>query len=456
MSEQIHRKASKKVLMICYYFPPYSYLGSLRSTKFAKYLGEFGWHSEVLRAYWGRAKEYENNQKVTLHTTLRIDLEEISATLVSIAYSCINFIKKLFIFLKAGSKKTDEKCDLNSTKIVGGLGIATSVNRWFLLPDEQALWIPLALPQALWLAWKCDVIYSSSSPVSAHVLGLILKKLTSKPWVADYRDEWTLNSIWKPPTKFHRWLGEVLDKACVNNADVIINTTETRTTVFINKFGGDKEKFITIHNGYDERDIARFRNVDVCSEHLVMTSIGTLYGGRDPKPFLRAISKGLKEGKIDRQQLRINFIGGLSPDLVKEVERLEIGDVVKISPRIPQQDVFMALARSHVAVLIGSEMEKVAMTTKVYEYAAMGKPILALVPEGPVRDFVQKCGGWFVDGTDEERIRIIIIEIFKQYESGKLSNRPQPEFVKCYERRNLTAQLACCFDGCIKQYSKQK
>jgi glycosyltransferase involved in cell wall biosynthesis len=444
---------NKKVLMICYFFPPCAHVGALRSSKFVKYLGNFGWNSVVLRASRGTTEEYDGNPNVEIHSTFSYDLTVVLRVLITVYYFCVNTGKRFFAMFKQHNSRTNNGKQFHgsSVKAIGGLGIANYLKSWLLLPDSCFFWIVFALPKALWLSRKCDVIYSSSSPYSAHVLGLLVKKLTHKPWVADYRDEWSLDSYRELPTRFHKWLGEKLDKSCVKNADIVINVTEVITSRAIDKFGEDKEKFVTIHNGYDEDDIAKFRKTKAPTDTLVMTSIGTLYCGRDGKPFIRAAARAIESGKIERHKLNINLIDGRHPDLIKEVEKLEISDVVRIVPRIPQEEAFTALAKSHIAVLVGSDMEKIAMTTKVYEYAGMGKPILALVPQGVVHDFVSKCGGWCVDGSDEGGILKIIETIFEQYKRGKFDSGNQCDFVKKYDRRELTKQLSYCFDTCIGQ-----
>lgn len=444
---------NKKVLMICYFFPPYAQVGSLRSRKFVKYLGDFGWSSVVLSASRGTTEEYDGNPNVEIHSTFCYDLAWVLKRLMAVSYFCVNTVKRFFAMFKQHNSRTNNGKQFHngSAKAMGGLGIASYINSWLLLPDSCFFWVVFALPKALWLSMKCDVIYSSTSPYSAHVLGLLVKKLTHKPWVADYRDWWSLDSDWKPPTRFHKWLGEKLDKSCIKNADIVINVTEVIASRSIDNFGGDKEKFVIIPNGYDEDDVAKFREIKPPNGTFVMTSIGTLYGGRDARPFVRSVAHLVNSGVIRRNELNIKIIGDSNSNLIREIEKLEIGDVVCIMPRIPQEDVFMALAQSHIAVLVGSDMEKIAMTTKVYEYAGMGKPILALVPQGPVHDFVSKCGGWCVDGSDEEGILRIITVIFEQYKRGKFDSGNQCNYVKKYERRELTRQLSCCFSTCIKQ-----
>lgn len=431
--------------MLCYYFPPCPLVGALRSSKFVKNLNDFGWASVVLSAYRGNRGEYGNDRDVEVHSTFRWDMSVIAGKLVVVTYFCINRLKRFVsLFLPESQTVVCDQSVSVSVKSKGGLGVATFVTRWLFFPDPQFLWLIFALPKALWLSRKCDVIYSSLSPFSVHVLGLIVKTITGKPWVADYRDEWSLNSTWKPPTRFHRWLGEKLDGICVKKADMVINVTEPRTEMFKDHFAECQDKFVTIHNGYDEEDVKEFRDMTVSEQYLTFTSIGSFYGGRDPRPFLRAVSSAIAEDKVDRSLLRIRLIGVKNPDLIKEVEKLKITDVVEIVPRIPQKEAFRALGQSHVAVLIGSDMEKVAMTTKVYEYAGMGKPILAMVPEGPVYDFVNRCGGWCAKHDDQGEIQEQFLRIYKMYQEGALKKVEITSFVKLYDRRELTSQLASC------------
>jgi glycosyltransferase involved in cell wall biosynthesis len=321
-----------------------------------------------------------------------------------------------------------------------------------LLPDAQFLWILTALPFALWKQRHCQVIYSSAWPLSCHVLGLLVHNLTGKPWVADYRDEWTLNTQWFPPTRFHRWLGEKLDAACVRNARFVVNTTEIRTRNFMEKFGGTLDKYVTIHNGFDEQDVAPYRGLAPPGEILTITSIGSLYGGRDPRLLLSVLSELVQKGTIHKERICLKLIGGENEVLQHEVQQLGIASCVEIIPRLPQPQAFEHLAKSHIALLIGSDMERYAMTTKLYEYAGMGRKIMALVPEGPVWDFVTQSGGVCAMFNDRGQIEQALIQIFEEFKAGRLNVNVQP--IQAYERKNLTAQQTELFNRCL--FSKEK
>ncbi len=423
--------------MICYNFPPNMRVGSLRSRKHAQYLPMHGWGCRVITACGGKDRKMRFDESVRISTVYNLDMGMFVSFLVSTFKKLSKGIKGLF---RKDSSSIGGSAD-RKPSAGGGLGVATQINRWLLIPDPQFFWILFALPVALLKARRCDVIYSSAWPVSCHVLGLLVKKLTGKPWVADYRDEWTLNSQWKPPTVVHKKLGEKLDASCIKNADLVVNTTEKRTQRFISHFAGPQEKYITIHNGYDEDDIKAFADVKPPDDKFVITYLGSLYGGRDPEGFLSALKSCIDNDEVDRSRVCVNFIGSDSPALKKVVEALKLDDIVEISEPLSQEKAFSILSASDLALLIGSDMESYAMTTKVYEFAAMKKPILALVPQGPVKEFVEKCGGWCCENDDINQIHEYICKIYKLYKSKKLEHFSDNDFVRLYERKVLTSQL---------------
>jgi glycosyltransferase involved in cell wall biosynthesis len=80
---------------------------------------------------------------------------------------------------------------------------------------------------------------------------------------------------------------------------------------------------------------------------------------------------------------------------------------------------------------------------KTFEYMATGKPILAAVPAGDARDFVQAAGTGLVCDPDDvdAMVRIIRGEI-ERWETGAPSPAVDAGYVSRFERRVLTQDLA--------------
>ena len=174
-----HDLEAKRVLFLTYNFPPMGGGGVQRSVKFVKYLPQFGWVPTVLAAddpyYWAR------DETLLGDVPPGIIIKRLSPTRPHILYR----------FLSLFTTET------NVRRIVDGV----------LIPDDRILWALRAAlaARALIREHAIRVIYTTSPPHSTQIAGLILKRMTGLPWVADFRDPWTRDYGFNPPT---RWAGK--------------------------------------------------------------------------------------------------------------------------------------------------------------------------------------------------------------------------------------------------------
>src|SRR3989304_930746 len=209
----------KKVLMITYRFLPFYSPSAQRVGKFAKYLPQFGWEPYILTSGPGtdrveklagignglrviRAREIiDTGYEITRPRQGRSDSQPVKKP---------SFPKELVRRLK---------------------GI---VKRCTFIPDEHFSWIPSAVIKGWRLIQKehIDAIFSSSPPPSGHVVALILKILTRKPWVADFRDPWPYSRHYLGADPPSRWaLTRVLERICWKKSDrkVFVSDTWAKT-----------------------------------------------------------------------------------------------------------------------------------------------------------------------------------------------------------------------------------
>ncbi len=225
---------------------------------------------------------------------------------------------------------------------------------------------------------------------------------------------------------------------------------------FKDKYLDYVEKFVTVYNGYDENDVAQYRGVTPMRTFMQLVSIGSMYYGRSPKKFLEVLEELLAEGNIKRNAIKVLFIGAQNAYLNAIDENHFLYGVVKTLPQMPQEKTFRYVAESHVALLVGSDMEKTAMTSKVYEYAGMGKLIFALVPDGPVKDFVIKCNGIVADPKEKVQIKSALKELVGRWQKGEIAdiNVAAITAASQYERSVLTFQMAGLFDKCFLRFKR--
>lgn len=410
------------VLIIAYYFPPLGGAGVQRTLKFAKYLPKFSWQPHILTC--------------KIHGTYATD-DTLSEDIPADAHvSRTNSIEPdpfflLLIKLRLGR-------------------IATFIRRWTFIPDTRIGWIPDSVIQGRKLIkqHKIDLLYTTSAPYSSHLIGLLLKKLTGIPWVADFRDEWTQNAFSDYPTNFHKMVNRFLEKQVLIHADKIISVSPLITQGLSKLVQGLPEtKFATLTNGYDSEDFLEPVSITENGKFSLLYT-GTLYGARTANYFLDAVSKLINEQKNLEEQIEINFIGTFS-NLENEINKRELGNLVHNIGYLPHKETIIRQKQADVLILflpsVGGDS---AYTGKIFEYLAARRIILALVPpEGVASQLIQNLNaGIVVEPENVNAISETLLKLYHKWEDGKLTIDSDLSLIEKFDRVNITRNLAQIFD----------
>ncbi len=243
----------RNVLFIAYNYPPHGGAGVQRSLKFVKYLHEFGWQPWVI-------------------TT------QPSATIVSDPSPLADIPKQTQVIRVPGFSIQELMAKTRPYPIHR---LIVLLNLLLQVPDPGIFWARKAYTTITSLIEKTkpDVIYTTSSPNSTHILGLWIKRKYGLPWLADFRDPWSENLV-IPYLPGYRWLNKKLERSVLENADKVSCVSAPWLEDLYNNLGKDEEKFKLIHNGFDEDDIKKSR--PEFSPPFTITHMGSLYRDRDP------------------------------------------------------------------------------------------------------------------------------------------------------------------------------
>ena len=393
---------NKKVLFISYFFPPVGGIGSLRISKFVKFLPQFDWQTYVLTV------------KKAFYPIVDEDLlKEIPP---SVKVVKINYFEPAFW----------------SRNRLWRSFLAYALYPLILFPDRQFLWFLPALISSYKIvkANHIKVIFTSSSPISNHLIGFCLKKITKVKWVADFRDEWTQSSYLKFLTPVHRYLAGILEKLILKNADQITTVSDGLTDSYQTMLNKNSEKFTTITNGFDGQDFLNL-NKKLSKNKLVLAHAGSLYGSRKADIFLIAFKE-------------LNF---------KDVDLKFIG----LKKRLSHKESLEELAKANVLLLILSPMDNSSvMTGKIFEYLALRRPILALAPEksGATKLIKKLKVGEVVNPENKLEIKKTLLKMYQKWLKNDLTI-PRVN-IEQYERKKLTGNLAELFNKLIEKNSKIK
>ena len=417
----------KNVLYISYLFPPMAGGGVYRVVKTLKYLPAFGWNPSVLTVK-------NHHHWVTDHTLLK----ELPLDLTVQRTYCLDPFYLYALLDKTGMKS-----------------IRHVIEEYLAIPDNKLGWFLTALIKGLCLIRKnnIDLIFSTSPPHSTHMIAYVLKKITGKPWVAEFRDHMSLNPLRNTVPPLRLAIEKNMEKRFLADASRVITVTEGNRDDIINLFGVEDTKVVVVPNGFDPSDFEGLDKIFTKDRKcFTMTYTGSLYGTRTPRVFLDAVQKILTYHPELRGKFSVNIIGKIEDKFKGLCEGVGLKDVVHFYEFLDHREALSHMINSHILILLISSggANNNVLTGKIFEYMASGTPILALVPDGIAKRLIEESRtGFTVDPDNAEALSEKIYELYQKWESGKLTTNPNWDVIKRYERKSITQALAAEFDSIV-------
>lgn len=438
-----------RVLMAAYYFPPLSGSGVFRSIKFAKYLPQFGWEPTVVST-----DRPPNGWNFSDQSQLKEIPEGMEVVRIPDGIS------------------TGREVSLSSDRVQAILGFLRSVLRFSPEADRifsqmsqsrEGIMQLLTFPCGA-LAWAYDavqyieknldldrfqVIYTTSGPSSAHLIGFYLKQKYGIPWVADYRDPWTFNPYgadYNPSDVSQRLLFE-LESILLHGADRSLTIAETLVRSYEEHFDLEKERVVSITNGYDEADFTALQASRDRTDKFTINYSGLLYTRqRSILPVLAAIQQLCNEKKMEKSKLRLRIVGVSESGNLEAAEKYGLAQVLEHTGYLSHSQALQANLNANILLLlVGDEAKfKPIYTGKFFEYLRSGRPILALAPkDGAVDRVLRESGhGEAMRSTQIPKIKSMILREYKKWERGEGTALLHSPVIERFERRVLTGQLA--------------
>lgn len=239
-------------------------------------------------------------------------------------------------------------------------------------PDSDFLFHHQARIAASRIKSTPDIIYSRSAPFSSAIMGLRLKKLLNKSWVMHLSDPWA-DSAFKKSNKYNI----KMEKESFENADKISFTTSETISFYEKKYPEFSDKYFLCPNVYDVSEIA-VENSSFLGEKVNLLYSGEIYGRRSIRPIVETL-KLLDKEKQDL--LDIRFIGNLNN---KSLELINSSGLkcLKYDGFVTPDESYARQRDSDILISIDppveSEVDKVYLPSKIQDYMAARKFILAL------------------------------------------------------------------------------
>jgi len=256
------------------------------------------------------------------------------------------------------------------------------------------LWLKLKLPSG-YIRWilpayikACSLIRRNaitfivgvSNPIATQLICILLKMSFRKIcYVAELRD---------PVTGYYRsrhsnFVNKIIESCIVRMADCIVEWKDFTQFPVCRKYPFVTSSSIFIDNvGYDPDDYRKFQSIISYNKSLNIIYTGGYYGEKDLWEILfiaikKLIEKGLK--------IKIHYYGDwdkVQDALYKEINK-NGSRWLKVYGRVPKNHCITACMKANATLYIldnnNENMKRIS--SKIYDYFACKRPILAIVPE---------------------------------------------------------------------------
>lgn len=412
----------RNVLVIAYYFPPMGLSGVQRTSKFVKYLPEYGWKPHVLTC--------DSQAYYAFDETLEA---EIASERIAV-YRTPPDISR---FAKPKDGKTMKYPSKFASKLKK-MAIQTVCQ-----PDSRISWKKAALALGSEIIENNDIhaIYATAPPFTDFLVAQELSDKYGISFIVDYRDLWVDNAYYFYASPFHKSYAMDLERQTLNRAKraIVINRFMKEKLIQRYKFLSHDDVTIIPH-GFDEADFEPHKRVKPDSNKFTITHSGLFPDDLTPKYFLKGLSLFLSKNPQVREKFLARFVGLLRKSDLKLIKKYKLTDVVTTDGYLPHDETVKALMESDALWMMIPNI--IATPSRLYEYLGSRKPMLVCAPEGNIRQTAMESNAAFTTNPkDVKAIAEALENMFNLWKSGALP-RAKEEYVEQFDRYKLTGLLA--------------
>lgn len=383
---------AEPILIISPYFAPRPRIGAQRATKFARHLPDFGYVPHIVSLDPGEAGQSVIQLTTPVDRTHR----------------------------RSGSA-------LGATGNPQGLD---ALDRW--IPIDS--WVPVmwwnrarvvehAREKGIRLVW------STGDPWSGHLLAETVADALGVPWIADWRDPWTLCPVRNQDRPaWVRALDRRVERHWMLRATLNTFTAQETERRYRSAYG---IATTTIHNAFDHDDISSGEPAPG-NEFVELLFFGRFRDLSPAEPVIRLVASCDHPSRV-----RVVSFGPLGEADLQLASRLGVAECFVSEPPIPLATSMDRLRKADFLLLSTDPRRDEIIPAKLWDYLPAGRPILSLVPNRDVDQVVRHTG----TGSG-----VAPLTQLNRYLTDRtaMAGKPDPAAIRTYAAREATAKLVAC------------
>lgn len=435
-----------RALLVAWMFPPHGNIGAKRPYRFARHLPGCGWDVTVLCGR--RPPEHEHDPSPwPLPESVRVVRDYDAGWLTAPLLGLYEGLRRV---TSAPHPAPGAHPALRRSPAARAFGAVEQLV-WNTVPTEVvAIHVPHAVRVArrLVAAERPAVVWTTSYPFSAHLVGVALRRAAGVPFVADLRDPWTLNFTFARKTAPARWLESRLEALVFARAARVVVTTETLADAYRDLYPRHAAKFVAVPNAFDTLDLPP-RAVPDGPVRLV--HFGHVYGGARTMAGVYEALAGLRaRGGFPPGGVVLENYGRLSDDDRALADAFGLGDVVRVLDPVPYVEGLARLRSAHLLLLPawGTDRGPLFLPGKLYDYLLAGAPILALGENPELAGILERTrAGRLLGETAVGEIAAAIAEAI----AGRWRHDPDAAAVAEFSAERSAGRLADVFASVVRE-----
>ena len=421
----------KRILIVSYLFPPMGGIAVQRALSLAKYLPEHGYEVHVLTAKNAAGPVFDPGLLASLPSSVSVH----NAATAEIPFALRQKIWKWTGRRAAGGSRPER-----AQGVSGGSLLRRTVQR-ILCPEPEVVWTPWATRVAKRIVreQQIDVVLVTAPPFSAFLVGNAVKRaFPDVRLVSDFRDEWLtfyLNNNEYQNNPYARRRAPFIERETVQLSDLVVAVNDSSLNEIRSRYPDQPDtKFVTVPNGYDPAAFAEVPPPKPRAAGIVVAHGGTVYKNSSPRFYLDALD-ALPENL--RSRIETWFVGRVAKEEQAHLQNRK--STIRYFDFLPQKEALSYLRSADYLLL--TMTDPISIPGKLYEYLALGKPILAFAPPASeVSRMIEETGaGWRLDPGDSAGCRELLADLV---ERKRLPPCADASLVRCYERPNLVAKYS--------------
>jgi len=426
-----------KVVILTYFYPPCILTASQRVLGWAKYLNEYGYQPVIITRNWDIPIKKQQDVLLSAGESPRVE---------SHAYGEVHYVPYKASIRDRLYKKVANSPLAFLSKIFTFLEIAGQNFSNLFIPYsnlyEYARTYLKAHPEV-------KKVIVTANPFPMFRFGYLLKKEFDIEWIADYRDPWnTLDSKVKSDY-LSRTLFQSLEirseKKWLSNCAFFTSVSQGCVEDIAPLIG--KQGHILFNGFFEEEFPDSYTKQEPVDEFIVVYN-GTLYPVQKIEIFLEAFKR-----VVDKYRDTIvckMYFPGLSFDKSQDqrVRQCMKGyeAFVKITERIPKQEVLDLQKKASALLIIGLEIKGLP-TSKLFEYVGVKRPVILCPSDYDIiEQIVLSTGLGYVCVNSEEAFQALDSLVQNYIQFGYAPVQVNEKERSKYSRRNKTGLLAGWLD----------